>query len=147
MRRLILLAALGLAACGKAEAPTPPAPPADAAIDVRRPMDASGLDPAWALKIRGPQFTLDRPGEPQIVATAPGAVIQPGKASWTAVTGDGRSLKVNLYSSACSDGASEVRYSYSAEVILPDGSLLAGCAALAAPKARAQVQARVQAKR
>jgi len=138
MRRLIPLLALALCACGKAEEPQPPAPPPDAVIDVRRPMDASGLDPAWALKIRGLQFTVDRPGEPQIVATAPGAVIQPGKVSWTATTPDGHSLKVNLYSSPCSDGASEVQYSYSAEVTLPDGSLLAGCGALAAPQVQAK---------
>jgi len=135
MRRLILICALTLAACGKAEEPKLPAPAPDAAIDLRRPIDATGLNPAWDLKIRGLQFTLDRPGQPQIVATAPGAAIQPGKASWTATTAAGQSLKVNLYSSACSDGVSEVRYSYAAEVILPDGSLLAGCGALAAPRA------------
>jgi uncharacterized membrane protein len=138
MRRLVLILVLALAACGKAEPPKPPAAPPDAVIDVRRPMDARGVDPAWTLKIRGLQFTLDRPGQPQIAATAPGAVIQPGEVSWTAQTADGHSLKVNLYSSLCSDGVSEVRYSYSAEVILPEGSLLAGCAALAAPQAKAQ---------
>jgi len=145
MRRLMLISALALTACGKAEEPMPPSRPADAVIDVRRPMDAAGLDPAWSLKIRGLQFTLDRPGQPQIVATAPGAVIQSGKASWDAATVDGHSLKVSLYSSICSDGVSEVRYSYSAEVTLPDGSLLAGCGALAAP--RAAVKPQVTAKR
>ena len=145
MRRLMLISVLALTACGKPEEPMPPSRPADAAIDVRRPMDAAGLDPAWSLKIRGLQFTLDRPGQPQIVATAPGAVIRPGKASWDAATADGHSLKVSLYSSICSDGVSEVRYSYSAEVTLPDGSLLAGCGALAAP--RAAVKPQVTAKR
>jgi uncharacterized membrane protein len=145
MRRLMLISVLALTACGKPEEPMPPSRPADAVIDVRRPMDAAGLDPAWSLKIRGLQFTLDRPGQPQIVATAPGAVIQSGKASWDAATVDGHSLKVSLYSSICSDGVSEVRYSYSAEVTLPDGSLLAGCGALAAP--RAVVKPQVTAKR
>ena len=150
MRRLTLLAVtaiatLALSACGKAQEPMPPGPPPDAVIDASKPMDAVGIDPAWGLKIRGLQFTLDRPGQPQIVATAPGAVIQSGKASWDAATVDGHSLKVSLYSSICSDGVSEVRYSYSAEVTLPDGSLLAGCGALAAP--RAVVKPQVTAKR
>lgn len=141
MRRLTLLAvtaftALALSACGKAEEPMPPGPPPDASIDAGKPMDAVGLDPAWGLKIRGLQFTLDRPGQPQITATAPGAAIQPGKVSWAAATADGRKLQVNLYSSLCSDGVSDVRYGYSAEVTLPDGSLLAGCAG---PPAAAKV--------
>ena len=146
MRRLTLLAvtALALSACGKAQEPMAPGPPPEAVINAGQPMDAVGVDPAWGLKIRGLQFTFDRPGQPQIVATAPGAVIQPGEVSWAAATPDGQSLKVHLYSSLCSDGVSDTRYSFSAEVTLPDGALLAGCAG---PPAVAKAQAPAQAKR
>jgi uncharacterized membrane protein len=126
MRRSILLAAFALAACGKAEEPKNVAPP-EVASNFAQPFDAVGTDPAWGLKIRGVQMTLTRPGQPEIVANAPGAVIQPGQAAWTAAMPDGRSMKVSVYASACSD-ASGVSYLYSAEVVLPAQSPLVGCA-------------------
>lgn len=147
MRRLILICALALTACGKAEEPrTPPAPP-DAVLNAAQPLDASGGSPAWGLKIRGQQFTLDQPGEAQMVATAPGAVVMPGKMSWTPALPDGRTFKVTIYSSLCSDGVSDIQYSYSAEITLPDQSLLAGCAGPPAKPVQAHAQGQAQAGR
>mgnify|MGYP001605435606 CR=1 FL=1 len=128
MRRLILIAALALAACGKEEEPKAPAPATNVTININQPLDARGTGPDWSLRIRGVQLTLSRPGQADIVATAPGAVIQSGQASWTAALPDGQPMKVSLYVSPCSDGVTETKYSYSAEVELPDSSPLAGCA-------------------
>jgi uncharacterized membrane protein len=127
MRRLILLATLALSACGKAEEPKSPGPPPDVAMNFSQPFDARGSSPTWGLTIRGVQLTLTREGQPTVVATAPGAVIQPSQASWTASLPDGRPMKVTLYASPCSDGISDATYNFSAEVVLPDASPLTGC--------------------
>ncbi|HEX4709581.1 hypothetical protein [Phenylobacterium sp.] len=127
MRRLILLTAFALAACGGSEEPSNPGPAPDVAMNFGQPIDARGTDPAWGLTIRGVQFTLSRPNQPDIVATAPGAVITPSQASWTASMPDGRAMKISLYASPCSDGGEDAKYTFSAEVVLPDSSPLIGC--------------------
>jgi uncharacterized membrane protein len=122
---LLLLAACGKHGANDEKPPTPPPPVADFSHD----LDARGGDPAWTLTIRGgTQLSLSRPGQPDIVAVAPGAVITPDQGSWTAPLPDGRSMKVTLYASACSDSAGEQTYPYSAEVDLPGESPLGGCA-------------------
>lgn len=129
MRRLIILAALALAACGGADKdPNAPAAAPDVASNFSQPLDARGADPEWGLKIRGRQLTLSQPNQPDLVGAAPGAVIQPHAASWTATLPDGRTMKVSLYASACSDGVSDVKYPFSAEVQLPNAAPLDGCA-------------------
>ncbi|WP_372781625.1 hypothetical protein [Phenylobacterium sp.] len=128
MRRLILIAALALSACGKAEEPKSLGPPPDVAMNFNQPLDARGLNPSWGLTIRGVQLTLTREGQPTIVATAPGAVIQPSEASWTATLPDGQPMTVKLYASPCSDDDSDVKYTFAAEVALPGSAPLAGCA-------------------
>jgi uncharacterized membrane protein len=137
MRRLTVVAALVLGACGGGDngrdAP-PPAP--DVASNFSQPLDARGADPQWGLKIRGGQLTLDRPNQPDLVATAPGAVISAHTASWTGKLPDGRSMRVSLYASLCSDGAGDLRYPFSAEVLLPDAAPLSGCAGAPASGAR-----------
>jgi uncharacterized membrane protein len=135
MRRLILLAALALSACGKDEEPKSASPP-EVAMNFSQPFDARGSNPAWGLTIRGVQLTLSRQGQPTVVATAPGAVIQPSQASWTATLPDGRPMKVTMYASPCSDGASDATYNFSAEVVLPDSSPLTGCGGPPAKAAR-----------
>jgi uncharacterized membrane protein len=136
MRRLILLATLALSACGKAEEPKAPGPPPDVAMNFSQPFDARGSNPTWGLTIRGVQLTLTREGQPTVVATAPGAVIQPSQASWTATLPDGRPMKVTLYASPCSDGIRDATYNFSAEVVLPDSSPLTGCGGPPAKAAR-----------
>jgi uncharacterized membrane protein len=135
MRRLIVLAALALGcgalgACGGSDSdqqgrrPTLP----DVAANFSQPIDARGADPQWGLKIRGVQMTLDRANQPDVVAVAPGAVITAHTATWTAKMPDGRAMKVSVYASPCSDGASEAKYPFAAEVVLPDAAPLNGCA-------------------
>jgi len=138
MRQLPIAAALLLAACqpqdpdGKpapppADAPEAPAPPSGS-MDISRPITARGNEPFWALAIDGTRFTLTRPDHPELLAEAPGAAIQPGRATWIARGAKGEQLTVTLYVSECSDGMSDLKYPMSAEVTLLNETLR-GCAA------------------
>lgn len=145
-RVLAILSLLALAACqpqdpnGKA-APAPADEPADAQVaenapsDFSKPMTARGTEPFWSLSIDGAHFTFSRPGQPDLVAEAPGAAIQPGRATWIAKAADGAQLTVILYVSECSDGMSDHRYPMSAEVTLLNHTLH-GCAAKTAEMPR-----------
>ena len=133
-RSAVLAAALGLAACqpqdrndkAAASAPAPKAAPA--VSDFSQPMTAHGTEPFWALTIDGTRFKLSRPDHPDIVAEAPGAAIQPGRAVWIAKAADGQQMTVTLYVGECSDGMSDLKYPMSAEVVLLNKALH-GCAA------------------
>lgn len=132
MRRFVFLpvaAALGLVGCeGKpdpAEAVRPG--PAARVSDWSRPMTARGTEPFWAVKLEGTRLTLMQPSTPDTVFEAPGAVIKPGRASWTGKAADGRTLTLTLYESPCSDGMSDLAYPLAAEAALP-GMQLYGCA-------------------
>jgi len=140
MRQLLIAAAILLAACqpqdpdGKAapappDAPAPPVPtPPSGSMDISRPITARGNEPFWALSIDGTKFKLTRPDHPDLLAEAPGAAIQPGRATWIAKGAKGEQLTVTLYVSECSDGMSDLKYPMSAEVTLLNESLR-GCAA------------------
>lgn len=128
MRRLFLIAALALTACSKPEEPTAPAAPREAPINVNQPLDARGTNPAWTLKIRGTQLTFSQSGQPDLVATAPGAVVNPGEAAWAGTLPGGGTMTVRLYASRCAQGPGETKFAYSVEVALPDASPLGGCA-------------------
>jgi uncharacterized membrane protein len=71
---------------------------------------------------------LKRPERPDLVAEAPGAAIEGGRAVWVAKAADGQQVTVTLYMADCSDGMSDARYQMSAEVVLVNESLR-GCAA------------------
>ncbi len=142
----LVLALLGLSACQPqapdgAPAPAPadapaaaisPTPTAGTTTDFSGDIDARGTEPFWGLKLRGTQFTLSQLGQPDVVATAPGATIRPGQGAWTATTADGRTLQVTLFLSPCSDGMSDNAYPMTAEVRLGDVSLN-GCAGAPRP--------------
>ena len=129
MRRLILLSAFALCACGGGDKdPNAPVATPDVAANFSQPLDARGADPAWGLKIRGLQLILDRPGQPDVTAVAPGAVIQAHSASWNGKLPNGQTMTVSLYASPCSDGSGASTYPFSAEVMLPDSTPLSGCA-------------------
>jgi uncharacterized membrane protein len=128
MRRLVILAVLALAACHPAKAPpADPAPPAPARLsDFGQDMDLRGADPAWSLRIRGLRFTLSQPGQPDVVAQAPGGAMQPQKAVWEAKAGD-EVMRVTLYASGCVDAASGRAYPMTAEVEFRE-QMFNGCA-------------------
>lgn len=135
MRRTIVVLLLLLAGCDRwkparpeVEPPTQAQATATQASDFSKPLLARGNEPFWSLKIDGTTFTLSRPGEADAVFTAPGAMIVPGKASWTAKAADGRTLTATLFVSDCSDGMSDMAYPMTAEVALGRDTLR-GCAA------------------
>ncbi len=126
----ILVPLLLLAACGPK-----PAPPEtqvynapDSPSDFSQAFFARGGPPAWSLTVRGTTLSLSQTGQPDLVVQAPGAVIQPAQASWSGKLPDGRALKVTLYASPCDNAAAGTSDPYSAEIGLPDGSILSGCA-------------------
>lgn len=139
MRKTLVLSLLLLSACQQEVTPTKPPPPplprTATVTDFSGDIDARGAEPFWAVKIRGTQLTLSRPDFPDLVAQAPGAVIQPGSGVWTGKTVDGATLNVTLYVSPCSDGMSDLRYPMSAEVTL-DRTTYTGCAAKTAQMPR-----------
>jgi uncharacterized membrane protein len=133
-RLAALCGALGLAACQPAEPKPAPAPKADAPAvaprvsDFSQPMTAHGTEPFWALIVDGTHFKLSRPGQPDLIAEAPGAAIQPGRAVWIAKAANGQQLTVTFYLSECSDGMSTLKYPMTVEVALLNETLH-GCAA------------------
>jgi uncharacterized membrane protein len=131
-RTLGLAALLALAAC-QPKAPDKPPAAAPAAAppsvsDFSRPMTAHGNEPFWSLSLDGTHLKLTRPDHPDLIAETPGAVIQPGRATWIAKAADGQQLTVTFYVSDCSDGMSDRTYPMTAEVVLLDEGLR-GCAA------------------
>lgn len=138
MRLVTLLLTTGfLAACQPQDPDGRPAPPpADApkaapraALDISRPITARGTEPFWAVSIEdGTTLTLKRPDRPDLVAEAPGAAIDGGRAVWVGRSADGRQITVTLWVAECSDGMSDARYPMRAEVALLNESLH-GCAA------------------
>lgn len=118
-----------------ADAPAATLPPASSNIDISQPITARGTEPFWALTINGKTFRLSRPDQPDVSATAPGAAIADGRATWIAKTTDGQQVTVTLYASECSDGMSDLKYPMTAEVALLNESLR-GCAAKTAESPR-----------
>jgi uncharacterized membrane protein len=138
MRRLIVLVALALSACGADSRGNPPPPPAATPTvrDYSQDLVAHGATPSWNLSIRGTQLTLTRPNQPDLIGVAPGAVIQATQAQWTAKTPEGQTLVATLYASGCTDPVSGASSTFSAEVDVPGEAPLIGCADKARGKAR-----------
>jgi uncharacterized membrane protein len=129
LRALMMIGPLVLlAACGGKPPPEAPKPAAATVSDFSKPMYARGTDPTWGLTIQGTTLSLSRAGQADVIVTAPGAVIQPNEASWTATLPDGQAMKATLYASECIDPVSGTTYPFSAEVIMPGAGPLNGCA-------------------
>jgi len=134
--RLVLVLAAGLAACGEspmgasegastapADAPAsaPPGP------DFSGDFDLVGTEPFWGGTIRSDGLSLTRAGQAEVRAGNPGVNVEGGAGVW-----DAGALVLKLRAEPCSDGMSDRRYGYRAEVLL-DSQTLRGCAA--APEA------------
>ena len=142
MRSIVFASLLMLAACspqapdGSSAPPPADAPPAAAVPpevastpipeEFAGGMDARGTEPFWGLQIRDTQITLQRPDHPAAVGPNPGMTVQDGKAVWDTQAGASR-LKVTLTLAACSDGMSDLKYDYAAEVVI-GSETLKGCA-------------------
>jgi uncharacterized membrane protein len=135
MRRIALFAiaasALALTACGQeapggadapppADAPaTPPPPAADPAAPFKVDFSASGTEPFWRIDIKGTDITLSGPVTESVAAphtaTNAGLAATDGAATWTAQAGTAP-VVVKVTRGECSDGMSDLKYPYSAEV-------------------------------
>lgn len=133
MRTVVLIAAaLLLAACdapmgSSDEAPPPADAPMTMGPDYSGDFDAVGTEPFWTVKIRAASMTLARPDHPEVATANPGVRADGEQGVWDATAGE-RRLVLRLTPGDCSDGMSDRRYGYAAEVWI-DGETLRGCAA------------------
>lgn len=129
----LIAAALLLAACGQApmgsteQAPPPADAPMAVGPDYSGDFDAVGTEPFWNVKVRPGGLTLARPDQPKVAPANPGVRVDGDQAVWDGSAGEQR-LVLRLTPGECSDGMSDRRYSYMAEVWI-DGETLKGCAA------------------
>ena len=129
---LLIAAALMLAACGapmgsSEEAPPPADAPVTVGPDYSGDFDALGTEPFWAVKVRAESVTLTRPDQPEVTTANPGVRADGEQGVWDGTAGEQR-LVLRLTPGECSDGMSDRRYGYAAEVWI-DGETLRGCAA------------------
>lgn len=132
MRRIVALSvtAFLLAACspeapggGEAQPPAdaPAPPPADGAgAEFKVDFSALGNEPFWRVDIKGTDITLTRPGEsgpaPETTqAASAGMASTADSATWTAQAGT-VAVVVKVTRGECSDGMSDNKYPYVAEV-------------------------------
>ncbi|WP_297507595.1 hypothetical protein [uncultured Caulobacter sp.] len=144
MRARILIAIgpalLALAACDAPMGASETAPPpADAPVilgpDYGGDFDAGGTEPFWSVKVRAGGMTLTRPDQQDLVTANPGPRADGDQGVWDASAGE-RRLVLRLTPGDCSDGMSDRRHGWRAEVWV-DGETLKGCAdRSAAPAAR-----------
>jgi uncharacterized membrane protein len=126
---IALLAGCGQAPMGSAEGGA--GAPADAPASAPPGPDFSGdftlvgTEPFWSGRIQGGGLTLSRAGQPDVSAANSGVTIEGDVGAW-GVGG----LVIKLKPEPCSDGMSERRYAYRAEVTL-NGQVLRGCATAA----------------
>ena len=139
MRRIVALSvtAFLLAACspeapggGEAQppadapAPTPP-PAADPGAAFRVDFSARGNEPFWGVDIKGSSIVLTRPDAPAATATNAALAATDSQAIWTAQSG-ATPVTVTLTKGDCSDGMSDLKYGYSAQVVW-GAETLKGC--------------------
>jgi uncharacterized membrane protein len=123
---ILLLSACGEAPMGASEGAS--TAPADAPASAPPGPDFSGdfqlvgTEPFWGGRIQDDGLTLSRVGQPDVSAANTGVHVEGGVGSW-GVGG----LVFKLKPEPCSDGMSDRRYNYRAEVTI-NGEVLKGCA-------------------
>ncbi len=139
MRRIVALSitAFLLAACSPeapgggeaappADAPAPaPVPGADSGAEFKVDFSARGNEPLWAIDIKGTSIVLTRPDAPAVTATNAGLAATDSQAIWTAQAG-ATPVTVTITKGDCSDGMSDLKYGYSAQVVW-GAETLKGC--------------------
>jgi uncharacterized membrane protein len=138
MRRIVALSAAAfLAACSPeapgggeaappADAPAPAPPAADPAAGFKVDFSARGNEPFWRVDIKGADISLTRPDAPAVTAANAGLAATANQAIWTARAGQSP-VVVTVTRGDCSDGMSDLAYSYQAEVKW-GAETLKGCA-------------------
>jgi len=123
---ILLLSACGQAPMGASEGAS--SAPADAPASAPPGPDFSGdfqlvgTEPFWGGRIQSDGLTLSRAGQPDVSAANAGVRVEGDVGVW-GVGG----LVFRLSPEPCSDGMSDRRYDYRAEVTI-NGDVLKGCA-------------------
>lgn len=124
---MLLISACGQSPMGSTDHAAPPADaPALVEPDYSGDFDALGTEPFWSVKIRADRLTLSGPGRPDQIATDATLKVE-GQDGVFEARIDGRRLALRLTPGECSDGMSDRRYDYFAEVRIDD-QILKGCA-------------------
>ncbi len=128
----LMLAACGQEAPGGADAP----PPADAPPEATAPVEpaseyavdfaARGNEPFWRADVKGTTITITRPEPPEVVATNAALGTSGATGTWTAQAGTTPVVLV-VSKAPCSDGMSDLKYDYTAELREGD-AVFKGCA-------------------
>ena len=128
----LMLTACGQEAPGGADAP----PPADAPPEAAAPAEpvsefavdfgARGTEPFWRADVKGTTITITRPEPPEVVATNAALGASGTTGTWTAQAGTTPVVLV-VSKAPCSDGMSDMKYDYTAELREGD-AVLKGCA-------------------
>ena len=125
---VLLLAACGQSPMGSTEQAPPPADaPVAVGPDYSGDFDAVGTEPFWNVRVRATGITLARPDHAEVTTANPGPRADGDQGVFDASAGEQR-LVLRLTPGDCSDGMSDRRYGYAAEVWI-DGETLMGCAA------------------
>jgi uncharacterized membrane protein len=128
----VVCSILSLAACGESPmgaSEGASAPPADAPASAAPGPDFAGdfqlvgTEPFWGGRIQADGLILSRAGQPDVNADNAGVRVEGDVGVW-GVGG----LVFRLRPEPCSDGMSDRRYDYRAEVTI-NGDVLKGCAA------------------
>jgi uncharacterized membrane protein len=126
MRRAVLACAILLTSCGEPAEPPADAPKAAAPTpEAAAPSDliARGTEPFWAVEIKPSGLKLMRPDHPDLVQPNPGPTTDGPKVIWQTPA-----YRLAVEVKPCSDGMSDLRYPFAAEISLADGVTMTGCA-------------------
>ncbi|MDP2259119.1 MAG: hypothetical protein Q8J89_05325 [Caulobacter sp.] len=122
----LLLAACAQEAPGGADAPPPADAPAAAASEYAVDFAARGTEPFWRVDVKGTTISITRPEPPEVVATNAALATAGTTGTWTAQAGTTPVVLV-VTKGACSDGMSDLKYDYTAELREGD-AVFKGCA-------------------
>lgn len=138
---VIVLSFAALTACSQepevrrgppeAPAPTEPASPTLAGVDLTQPLRLTGTEPFWGVDVTPQALVYSGVDRPEQRAVNPGPTLVGTVASWETKTDQGADLKILLTAAECSDGMSDRIYPLTARVEVA-GETLKGCALPAA---------------
>lgn len=123
---VLMLAACAQEAPGGADAPPPADAPVATVSEYAVDFAARGNEPFWRADVKGTTITITRPEPPEVVATNAALGTAGTTGTWTAQAGTTPVVLV-VTKAPCSDGMSDLKYDYAAE--LREGDVVfKGCA-------------------
>lgn len=131
---MAILSALVLSGCQPqgpdgARAVPPADAPAPRPVAFTDPLDLTGTEPTWTLKVRPQGLTLSRPDLINVTAPNPAPALSGEQAAWTTGVGEAQ-LTVTVTRATCVDRLSGAVYPLTAKVTV-GRTALTGCGARA----------------